>query len=71
MAIQDHLAESKKRMTVTLESFKADSSRVRTGRASASLVANVKVDYYGTMTPLNQLAAINVPEPQLIVIQPY
>jgi ribosome recycling factor len=71
VAIQDHLAESKKRMTVTLESFKADSSRVRTGRASASLVANVKVDYYGTMTPLNQLAAINVPEPQLIVIQPY
>ncbi|MEW6188704.1 MAG: ribosome recycling factor [Actinomycetota bacterium] len=44
---------------------------VRTGRASASLLDRVMVDYYGTKTPLNQLATVMVPEPQLIVIQPW
>ena len=71
VAVEDHLSETKERMTATLEAFKAETSRVRTGRASASLVDGVKVDYYGTLTPMNQLATINVPEPQLIVIQPY
>lgn len=71
MAVEDQLAETKERMTATLEAFKAEASRVRTGRASASLVDGVKVDYYGTPTPMNQLATVNVPEPQLIVIQPY
>ena len=71
MAIEEHISESKEKMTTTLEAFKAESARVRTGRASTSLVSNVRVDYYGTITPLNQLATINVPEPQLIVIQPY
>ncbi|MBT3352875.1 MAG: ribosome recycling factor [Nitrospinaceae bacterium] len=71
MAIEEHISESKEKMTTTLEAFKVESARVRTGRASTSLVSNVRVDYYGTITPLNQLATINVPEPQLIVIQPY
>lgn len=71
MAIEDHILESKEKMAATLEAFKVESARVRTGRASTSLVSNVRVDYYGTMTPLNQLATINVPEPQLIVVQPY
>ena len=71
MAIEEHLSEAKKRMASTVEAFKAESGRVRTGRASASLINSVKVDYYGTMTPMNQLATINVPEPQLIVVQPY
>ncbi len=44
---------------------------VRTGRASPALVENIKVDSYGTLTPLNQLASISVPEPRLIVIQPW
>jgi ribosome recycling factor len=48
-----------------------DFARVRTGRASPALVEKVLVDYYGTQTPLNQLASINVPEPRLLVIQPY
>lgn len=71
MAIEEHLSEAKKRMASTVDAFKAESGRVRTGRASASLINGVKVDYYGTMTPMNQLATINVPEPQLIVVQPY
>jgi len=71
MATEEHLFEAKKRMALTVEAFKAESGQVRTGRASASLVSGVKVDYYGTMTPMNQLATINVPESQLIVVQPY
>ncbi len=71
MAIEDHISESKEKMAATLEALRVESARVRTGRASTSLVSNIRVDYYGTMTPLNQLATINVPEPQLIVVQPY
>jgi ribosome recycling factor len=44
---------------------------VRTGRASAALLDRIQIDYYGTMTPLQQLATVNVPEPRLITIQPY
>ena len=69
--MDDVHAELKKRMTATVESFKGEVARVRTGRASASLVSNIKVNYYGTPTPLNQLATLNVPEPQLIVVQAY
>ncbi len=71
MAVNDLLAEMNKRMISTLEAFKSESARVRTGRASTSLVSNVKVNYYGTSTPLSQLATLGVPEAQLIVIQPY
>ena len=71
MAVNDLLADMNKRMTSTIEAFKSESARVRTGRASTSLVSNVRVNYYGTPTPLNQLATLGVPEPQLIVIQPY
>ena len=71
MAIEDHISESKEKMATTLEALRVESARVRTGRASTSLVGNIRVDYYGTMTPLNQLATINVPEPQLLVVQPY
>ena len=48
-----------------------DLNRIRTGRASPALVEKLMVDAYGTSTPLNQLASINVPEPRLLVIQPY
>lgn len=71
MAVSDLLAGMNKRMTSTIEDFKSESSRVRTGRASTALVSGVTVNYYGTSTPLNQLATLGVPEPQLIVIQPY
>ena len=46
-------------------------SKIRTGRANPSLVSNINVDYYGTKTPLQQLATINIPDPKLIVIQPF
>jgi len=58
-------------MTKALESFKRDLSKVRTGRASLSLLDDLKVDYYGTPTPLNQVGSMAVPEPRLITIQPW
>src|SRR6185295_16998391 len=48
-----------------------DFATVRTGRASTSLVERLQVEYYGTLTPLNQLASISVPEPHQVVIQPW
>ncbi len=57
------------KMEKCLESGKREMAVVRTGRASSALVENIKVDCYGTLTPLNQLASVSVPEPQLIVIQ--
>ncbi len=71
MAVNDFLADTNKRMAATIEAFKSESARIRTGRASTSLVSNVMVNYYGASTPLNQLATLGVPEPQLVVIQPY
>ena len=56
---------------VAVESFKRDLSKVRTGRASLSLLDDIKVDYYGTPTPLNQVGSMAVPEPRLITIQPW
>jgi len=58
-------------MTKALESFKRDLSKVRTGRASLSLLDDIMVDYYGTPTPLNQVGSMAVPEPRLITIQPW
>lgn len=58
-------------MTKALESFKRDLSKVRTGRASLSLLDDIKIDYYGTPTPLNQVGSLAVPEPRLITIQPW
>ena len=48
-----------------------DLNRIRTGRASPALVEKLNIEYYGTATPLNQLASINVPEPRLLVVTPY
>lgn len=54
-----------------VEHFKQDASKLRTGRASASMLDVVHVDYYGTSTPLKALAMVNAPEPRLIVVQVY
>jgi ribosome recycling factor len=59
------------KMARAIEAMQRDFQGVRTGRASTSLVERVHVDYYGTETPLNQLAGISVPEPHQIVIQPW
>ncbi len=55
----------------SLERFREELTQLRTGRASAALVENILVDYYGTKSPLKQVAAISVPEPRTIVISPW
>lgn len=59
------------RMEKSIESLKRDLGSVRTGRASAGLIENIKVEYYGTSTPLNQLSSINIPEARTILIEPW
>ena len=65
------LDECKKDMQIRFSNLEKDLTRVRTGRASTSLLDGVRVDYYGTPTPLNQLATVGVPDSQTITIQPY
>ena len=65
------LADADARMARAVEAMERDFQGIRTGRASTSLVERITVDYYGTQTPLNQLAGISVPEPHQIVIQPW
>ena len=63
--------ETRDGMSKAIESLKNELKRVRTGRASLSLLDPIRVDYYGTSTPLNQMASLSVPESRLIVIQPW
>ncbi|MFH1077166.1 MAG: ribosome recycling factor [Pseudomonadota bacterium] len=63
--------ESKKKMDKVVETLKHDLTRLRTGRASLSLLDGIRADYYGTPTPLNQLATLAVPESRLITVQPW
>ena len=65
------LEEAKAAMEKTVQSFRKELTRVRTGRASTNLLDGVLVDYYGAATPLNQLANLTTPDPRLIVISPY
>lgn len=67
----DVLQAGEKRMKAVIESTRKAFSAIRTGRANAGLLDRITVDYYGVATPLNQLASISVPDPRLIVIQPY
>src|SRR4029077_5501833 len=64
-------ANAKTKMDKVLADLQHDMAGVRTGRASVSLLDNVRADYYGTPTPLNQLATLHVPEPSLITVQPW
>jgi len=59
------------RMEKTLSTYKSDLGKVRTGRASLALLDHIRVDYYGTLTPLQQLATLAVPEARLMTIQPW
>ncbi len=58
-------------MKATIEGLKRDFTSIRTGRASLSLFDGINVDYYGTPTPLNQVATLNIPEPRMITVQPW
>ncbi len=69
--IDDTLRDAEHRMQSAVGSLDRDLETVRTGRARPSLVEGLKVEYYGSPTPLNQLAAINSPEPRLITIAPW
>ena len=63
--------ELKVKLGKTVERLRSEIASLRTGRASSALVENIEVDYYGTKTPLKALAAISVPEPKQLVIQPW
>jgi len=71
MATQKIVNEHKNMMEKVLEHLHNEFKSVRTGRASTGLVENIKVDYYGTPTPLRQLAALSAPEASMIVIKPF
>jgi ribosome recycling factor len=67
----DVIARCKASMEKAIDAMKKEFSRVRTGRASVSLFDDIRIDYYGTPTPLNQVGTLTVPEPRLITIQPW
>ena len=67
----DVVSKATKSMDKSIDALKKDFSKVRTGRASVSLLDDIRVDYYGTPTPLNQVGTLTVPEPRLITIQPW
>ncbi len=69
--IDEVLAEVQQRMDKSVEVLQEDLLGIRTGRASPALVEKLPVEYYGTLTPLNQVAGIAVPEPRLLVIRPW
>jgi ribosome recycling factor len=69
--IDELLADARERMHKSVESTRHEFGSVRTGRASPALLDRIRVDYYGTLTPLNQLATISAPEARLLSIQPY
>ena len=69
--IESIFQETKDNMGKSIEAVKNEFKRVRTGRASLSILDPIRVDYYGTLTPLNQMASLSVPESRLISIQPW
>ena len=69
--IKDLLKETEDRMNKAVDALRDNLMTIRTGRASPSLVERLSVEYYGTLTPLNQLATISVPEPRLLAIRPW
>ena len=69
--IDDLIQDAVRRMDKSVETTQHEFNSIRTGRASSALLDHVAVDYYGTATPLNQLATINVPEPRMLTIQPF
>jgi ribosome recycling factor len=70
-ALKDLYNDLKRRMDQSVSDFQASLAATRTGRASVHVLDQVKVDYYGTPTPINQIAQLSAPEPQLIVISPW
>ena len=69
--IQSEIRTAKERMDKSIESFQKSILQIRSSRASASMLDQVRVEYYGSSTPLNQIAAIATPEPRMLLITPY
>ncbi len=69
--IDDIFAEAKKKMTSAVAHTRAELAKIRTGRANPGLIEDLPVDYYGTKTPLQQLAGISVPEPRMLLVNPF
>lgn len=69
--IQEFLADAEQRMDQAVEHVQGEFATVRTGRANPGILHRVMVDYYGSPTPLQQLASFSVPEPRLLVVSPY
>ncbi|MEW6272365.1 MAG: ribosome recycling factor [Thermodesulfobacteriota bacterium] len=69
--IDDVLSELKREIEETASKLKKEFAKVRTGRASTALLDGILVEYYGSRTPLNQLATVNAPEPRLLVLTPF
>ncbi|MCZ6706099.1 MAG: ribosome recycling factor [Bacteroidetes bacterium] len=65
------LDDAQEHMDKSLEHFVLELKSIRAGRATPSMLENVRVDYYGSQTPLNQMASVNAPQPDLLVIQPW
>ena len=70
-ALKDQFGQLKIRMEKAVEDFRKELASTRTGRASVHMLDSVQVEYYGSMMPLNQVATISAPEPQLIVVTPF
>lgn len=70
MAVEN-IKEMEQKMQATLDALQQDLASLRTGRASPALLDKIKIDYYGAMTPLNQVATISVPEPRQLLISPW
>ncbi len=71
MAVQDILNDAEHRMHAAVDAMKHDFSTYRTGRASPAVLERVHVEYYGTETPISQIANVSIPEPRQLLIQPY
>jgi ribosome recycling factor len=71
MAIKELIDDARSRMDASLETVRRELASMRTGRASLAILDGVRVDYYGTPTPLNQLANLHVADPTLITVQPW
>jgi ribosome recycling factor len=69
--IQDVLDLGRERMDEALKYLRSELATIRAGRASPSMLQNIKVEYYGSQTPLNQIASVNAPQPDLLLIQPF
>lgn len=69
--VKDVLRELEKKMKTSIEHFRKEISKLRTGRANINIFEDIKVMYYGALTPINQVATIGVPDPTLITVQPW